>query len=790
MNTSMLKNEKINILQIKRKRDEEPIPLLFMKKSASPDFICPFKRKKQDHDYLFMLSETLYTPSTTTYAEKQTESPLVYTLKQTSTNEQDKSTNSQEITSFNENGLPFNSNIHSFSSKDYVYDFTQMKPFQRLHNMEDEETLFPEVTLSSSEDNDDYEDSNAEDFYQNTYPDEDVWLNMVKSRRIEENRKKEQEQNPRGRRIKSTLEEGHYEPGSLEDYIYHDSQKGELTSDEYEMLNWRKRRQVERTRQEKNGNEKKKRVKLKIGMEHGPTSGYSTFLSVKSSSRTPHTEKPIFKPLHLFSSAARISQSSIRSTNDLEQKLSQQRSIYKRKNKETLHLSSQQKPTLLTLSSSTIPIQKRKVGRPRKVKFSPIKNYMKKTRLDMGIPSIYAETTTHTPFQQQLSSQDDPTKYNEDFCSACKRHGRFLCCESCPRSFHFSCIEPPIDEDNLPEDAWHCTLCRTKRYPPPKQPRGIFSFLMEYIIRNNPKEFCLPLSIREYFEGVSTGPDGEYQDSVEHRNQKCGRQKLMEERDPFQLEDKNGNPILCYKCSENAMDGKAIVSCDYCSLHWHIDCIDPPMSGVPAASRKWMCPNHAYHVTPKIRQPKKSKILDRGFKNNGNIEIDNTEEEQEELLKKHKNLSFDDSYIINNIRYRLPENGVKLDFLDKVRTRLRKSQSIQKSQINSNKIQTDSLESILPDTLGPLEREIIKDFVQLGLVEVTPQDHKNLTSLITIAQAELDAYENFGKNENSEKNNIKTEQKISDEEHAQVLTIKKLIKIKGYSALVEFLTTY
>lgn len=78
-------------------------------------------------------------------------------------------------------------------------------------------------------------------------------------------------------------------------------------------------------------------------------------------------------------------------------------------------------------------------------------------------------------------------------------------------------------------------------------------------------------------------------------------------------------------------------------------------------------------MQPKIRQPKKSRILDvclkRGFKNNGNIEIDNTEEEEEEQ-KKRKKISFDDSYIINNIRYRLPESGVKLDFLDKVRTYL------------------------------------------------------------------------------------------------------------------------
>ncbi|QSL65838.1 hypothetical protein MERGE_000116 [Pneumocystis wakefieldiae] len=626
---------------------------------------------------------------------------------------------------------------------------------------------------------------------------------VIKSRKSEGNRlkKKEPEQE---KRIKNTLEEKQFERGSLDDYIYNDPQKGRLTMDEYEMLNWRKRRYTERAKsrskktrfsekneckEEKNTGGKLRQVRLKVDVNHSPSSSYSTFLSLKSSSKTPRAENPLFKPLHLFSDTKGIPQSSIRSTSNLEKKLSQKKDAFnKQKNTETLHHSSQQKSALLTLSSSTIPVKKRKVGRPKKVKFSPIKNFMKKTRLDIGISGIYTKNTNHMSFQIQQSSQDDPTKV--DFCSVCKRYGRFLCCESCPRSFHFSCIEPPIDEDNLPQDAWHCTLCKTKRCPPPKQPRGLFAFLMEYIIRNNPKEFRLPLSIREYFEGVSTGPNGEYQDLVEHRNQKCGRQKILEERDPFQLQDKNGNPILCYKCSENAMNGKAIVSCDHCSLHWHIDCVDPPMSGIPASSRKWMCPNHAYHVTPKIRQPKKSKILDvclkRGFKNNGNIEIDNTDEE---LLEKKKKYSFDDAYIINNIRYRLPESGVKLDFLDKVRT-LRKSQSSQQSEINNDEIESNPLKEMLPDTLGPLEREIIKDLIQLRLIKVTPQDHKNLTSLITIAQMELDAFENYEKNKNSEKDNIRTEQKISDEEHAQVLTIKKLIKVKGYAALVEFLTTY
>ena len=42
--------------------------------------------------------------------------------------------------------------------------------------------------------------------------------------------------------------------------------------------------------------------------------------------------------------------------------------------------------------------------------------------------------------------------------------------------------------------------------------------------------------------------------------------------------------------------GRPVLSCDYCSLHWHMDCLDPPMTGVPAREKKWMCPNHIERV--------------------------------------------------------------------------------------------------------------------------------------------------------------------------------------------------
>jgi hypothetical protein len=42
--------------------------------------------------------------------------------------------------------------------------------------------------------------------------------------------------------------------------------------------------------------------------------------------------------------------------------------------------------------------------------------------------------------------------------------------------------------------------------------------------------------------------------------------------------------------------GRPILSCDFCSLHWHMDCLDPPMTAVPASERRWMCPNHIEHI--------------------------------------------------------------------------------------------------------------------------------------------------------------------------------------------------
>ncbi|CAZ84076.1 unnamed protein product [Tuber melanosporum] len=245
---------------------------------------------------------------------------------------------------------------------------------------------------------------------------------------------------------------------------------------------------------------------------------------------------------------------------------------------------------------------------------------------------------------------------NEDVCAVCNGPGRFLCCERCPRSFHFTCLNPPLEE--VPEGMWFCNKCTTQHNPPPKPPRGLFVDLLDNINRRNPSSFRLPSEIRNYFVGVETGPLGEYVDVRDNKTQRFGRSGFPEEYDTHRLKDKSGNIILCHSCRRSAADGQRIISCDFCPLNWHLDCVSPmPMPNPPPAQKKWMCPAHADMYQP--RRPKKAVIVDaylrRGMKNNGVIEIENEEEETfEELL-------------ISGVVYRLPERGIKLDFIEKVK---------------------------------------------------------------------------------------------------------------------------
>ena len=103
---------------------------------------------------------------------------------------------------------------------------------------------------------------------------------------------------------------------------------------------------------------------------------------------------------------------------------------------------------------------------------------------------------------------------NLDFCAACSGGGKLLCCDGCERAFHFSCLQPPMDPDTQPEGQWLCTKCLKNRLEYPPQARGIFRELSADVTVKNPSAFHLPLAVREYFDGVKTGEEGEYEETT------------------------------------------------------------------------------------------------------------------------------------------------------------------------------------------------------------------------------------------------------------------------------------
>lgn len=106
---------------------------------------------------------------------------------------------------------------------------------------------------------------------------------------------------------------------------------------------------------------------------------------------------------------------------------------------------------------------------------------------------------------------------NDDFCSSCGGNGEIVCCDGCTRAFHQLCHEPFIPYSVLSDEdeEWFCWDCSIKRDPGLlQQHKGPWGALMTALDKKHSVSYRLPKKTREYFEGVKTGPDGEYEDFV------------------------------------------------------------------------------------------------------------------------------------------------------------------------------------------------------------------------------------------------------------------------------------
>ncbi|KAL8841469.1 MAG: hypothetical protein Q9170_000932 [Blastenia crenularia] len=303
------------------------------------------------------------------------------------------------------------------------------------------------------------------------------------------------------------------------------------------------------------------------------------------------------------------------------------------------------------------------LGRPPKagkkcarVKMSPLK---KKNGVIAGMPRPGGGR--HSPIGSNIA---DGEGVNSDECSACGGTGKLLCCDGCTRSYHFTCVDPP--QEKVPDGEWFCHACAPQ--PVVTQDRGLFIPAKNSLQRRKPVSFNLPSAIQDFYEDVVRGDDGEYEEAGALSKAKT-RNGYDVPLDTLRLRDGKDNLILCYKCNKSALGNREIADCDFCNLHWHLDCLDPPLASAPKRFGKgtWRCPAHvdseitlprsSSGKTYKVRRPKHPRVivsaLRRGIKNNGNIEIDDVSSEEEEQPP--------------GSIFRIPAMAIKLDFITQVK---------------------------------------------------------------------------------------------------------------------------
>lgn len=146
-----------------------------------------------------------------------------------------------------------------------------------------------------------------------------------------------------------------------------------------------------------------------------------------------------------------------------------------------------------------------------------------------------------------------------------------------------------------------------------------------------------------------------------------------------------GKLMFCKMCGESSLSGRTIIQCDVCPAQWHCDCLDPPQANPPAVAQNgrtrgiFRCPLHvtqdlrlignpAFAYTKpdgsavrghKLRRPKQPRVIKpaigRGLRNNGVVEVE-LEEPEEVTIQQE-----------DGVVYRLTEQSIKLDFIERVK---------------------------------------------------------------------------------------------------------------------------
>ncbi|KAK6950290.1 hypothetical protein Daesc_008616 [Daldinia eschscholtzii] len=283
-----------------------------------------------------------------------------------------------------------------------------------------------------------------------------------------------------------------------------------------------------------------------------------------------------------------------------------------------------------------------------------------------------------------------------------------------------------MDEGHMP-DEWYCNECKHRQCPPFNEHFGPLRSLFAVLDRKNPRAFRLPEDIRDLFEGVRTGPEGEYEE-IAPPKPKTSKKGVEEPFDFFRVRNADG-AVLCHHCQKAVSDNRPIIPCSVCGLHWHLECLDPPLA-VPPVPRTWRCPCHVDDMLSELperlapahrhRKIKNAPVIEqaysRGMANDGWIEVENDDSEDEAAAwRRHKGFGQ---------IHRLSAKGIKLDFISRVR---------QNRQQSSTLVGTSSpAPAVQPNARSVEEQQAALNLAQLAN---SPHDDLSIIREAMISQA-------------------------------------------------------
>lgn len=167
----------------------------------------------------------------------------------------------------------------------------------------------------------------------------------------------------------------------------------------------------------------------------------------------------------------------------------------------------------------------------------------------------------------------------------------------------------PECEINTEETSEASTEPQTKEKSPEqeeeKKELSPFEELIRVASLLNPRQFELPVEMTVQFP---------FPGSERAEYMKNGRR--MKTKRLVELDSNGCVPLpakLCFTCKKSCKRAP-LISCDYCSLYFHQDCLDPPMTALP--SGRWMCPAHPqqfidWNLVSSISATERMKLWDQ-----------------------------------------------------------------------------------------------------------------------------------------------------------------------------------